>query len=75
MYVRDPENKDLSHVVDKVVFKLHDSFEKPVRVVEAPPFELTETGWGEFEIGITVRLPRPLCEPTQSLPVPLSRSK
>ena len=55
VYVRDPENKDLSHVVDKVVFKLHDSFEKPVRVVEAPPFELTETGWGEFEIGITVR--------------------
>jgi hypothetical protein len=57
VYVRDPENRDLSHVVDKVVFKLHDSFEKPVRVVEAPPFELTETGWGEFEIGITVRRP------------------
>ena len=38
----------------QVVFKLHDSFEKPIRVVETAPYELTETGWGEFEIQITV---------------------
>jgi len=38
----------------QVVFKLHDSFENSVRVVATPPYELTETGWGEFEIGITL---------------------
>lgn len=36
------------------MFQLHNSFENPTRVVEEPPFELTETGWGEFEIGITI---------------------
>mmetsp|Transcript_3127 Transcript_3127/g.6516 ORF Transcript_3127/g.6516 Transcript_3127/m.6516 type:complete len:218 (-) Transcript_3127:477-1130(-) len=53
-YVRNPENKDMTHIVDKVVFKLHDSFPNPIRVLEKPPYELTETGWGEFEIGITI---------------------
>mmetsp|Transcript_31155 Transcript_31155/g.52320 ORF Transcript_31155/g.52320 Transcript_31155/m.52320 type:complete len:216 (-) Transcript_31155:318-965(-) len=53
-YVRNPENKDMTHVIEKVVFKLHDSFPNPVRVIDKPPFELTETGWGEFEIGFTL---------------------
>jgi YEATS domain-containing protein 4 len=26
-----------------------------VRVIDAPPFEVTEQGWGEFVIGITVQ--------------------
>ncbi len=39
----------------QVKFTLHPSFEQPERVVTAPPFEVTETGWGEFEIAITVR--------------------
>lgn len=41
-------------MIKKVVFQLHPSFNNPTRSVEAAPFELTETGWGEFEIGMTV---------------------
>lgn len=54
VYLRGPEHEDLSHVIQKVVFNLHPSFKEPVRVLEKPPYEVTETGWGEFEIGITV---------------------
>jgi len=47
---------DLSLVLRAVTFALHPSFPDHVRTVEAPgPFELTETGWGEFDIGVTVR--------------------
>jgi YEATS domain-containing protein 4 len=49
-----PENEDLSHVISKVVFNLHPSFKEAARTLEKPPYEVTETGWGEFEIGITV---------------------
>ena len=38
----------------QVVFKLHPSFAQPVRPVEGPAYELTETGWGEFDIGVEV---------------------
>merc|ERR1712216_207997 len=54
VYLREPTNGDLSHVISKVVFNLHPSFKEPVRTLEKPPYEVTETGWGEFEIGITV---------------------
>ncbi|XP_024389950.1 transcription initiation factor TFIID subunit 14b isoform X2 [Physcomitrium patens] len=53
-YVRSANNEDLSVLIKKVVFQLHPSFEKPTRTVEAAPFELSESGWGEFEIGITL---------------------
>ncbi|KAJ7542418.1 hypothetical protein O6H91_10G106500 [Diphasiastrum complanatum] len=54
VYVRSAANEDLCVVIKKVVFQLHPSFNNPTRVVEAAPFELNESGWGEFEIGITV---------------------
>lgn len=54
VYVRGATNEDLGAIIKRVVFQLHPSFNNPTRVVEAAPFELTETGWGEFEIGITV---------------------
>ncbi|SAL98328.1 hypothetical protein [Absidia glauca] len=47
-------NDDLSYYIRKVVFKLHETYPNPLRTVEQPPFELTETGWGEFEIMIKV---------------------
>lgn len=40
--------------VKKVHFKLHESYANPNRVVTKPPYELTETGWGEFEIVIKI---------------------
>ena len=36
------------------MFHLHHSFAEPVREVLHQPFELTETGWGEFEITAVV---------------------
>ena len=52
VYVRGLNRQDISSYVSKVTFQLHASFPNPIRVIDAPPFELTETGWGEFEIGV-----------------------
>lgn len=47
-------NEDIGTWVKKVHFKLHDSYESPTRVVQKPPFEVSETGWGEFELVIKI---------------------
>ncbi|OVA12841.1 YEATS [Macleaya cordata] len=54
VYVRSATNEDLGVVVKRAVFQLHPSFDNPTRTVESPPFELSETGWGEFEIAISL---------------------
>lgn len=54
IFVRGPNGEDLSDIIKSVVFKLHETYPNPTRAVEAPPFELTETGWGEFEINIKI---------------------
>jgi len=46
--------EDISQYVKKVQFKLHESYTESVRTVTAPPFEVTETGWGEFEVIIKI---------------------
>ena len=51
-YVRGVNNEDLSFVIDKVIFTLHPSFPNPIRIASNYPFEMVETGWGEFEISI-----------------------
>ncbi|KAK4058193.1 NuA4 histone H4 acetyltransferase complex and the SWR1 complex subunit [Microbotryomycetes sp. JL221] len=45
---------DLSYFIKKVTFKLHDTYPQPLRTIERPPFEVTETGWGEFDIIIKI---------------------
>ncbi|KAK2078780.1 hypothetical protein QBZ16_003620 [Prototheca wickerhamii] len=35
---------------DEVTFDLHSSFANPRRDIEFQPYELTEVGWGEFDI-------------------------
>lgn len=54
VFVRDPTGNDLSTYIKKVVFKLHDTYPNSSRTIEKPPFEVTETGWGEFEIIIKI---------------------
>lgn len=54
IFVRGPQDEDISYLIKKVVFKLHDTYPNATRTVEAPPFELTETGWGEFEINVKI---------------------
>lgn len=62
VYVRGASNEDLSMVLKRAVFQLHSSFNNPTRVVESPPFELTEAGWGEFEIAITLYFHSDVCD-------------
>lgn len=38
----------------QVHFKLHESYANQNRVLTKPPYEVTETGWGEFEIVIKI---------------------
>lgn len=54
VYVKPYHNEDMSAYVKKVHFKLHESYNNPNRIVTKPPYELTETGWGEFEIVIKI---------------------
>mmetsp|Transcript_24666 Transcript_24666/g.59475 ORF Transcript_24666/g.59475 Transcript_24666/m.59475 type:complete len:302 (+) Transcript_24666:81-986(+) len=55
LYVRSPDqNFDLGKAISKVVFQLHPSFPQPTRELTEPPFEVTETGWGEFEASIRI---------------------
>ena len=52
VFVRGVNGEDISYWLRKVQFKLHDTYANSVRMVESPPFEVEETGWGEFEIAI-----------------------
>jgi len=54
IYVKPYNNEDMSVYVKRVQFKLHESYANSTRVVLKPPYEVTETGWGEFEIAIKI---------------------
>lgn len=56
VYVRSADGRDLSRVVDRVIFTLHPTFAQPRRELTAPPFAVTEMGWGAFDIGIAIYL-------------------
>lgn len=62
VYVRGATNEDLGVVIKRAVFQLHSSFNNPTRAVESPPFELSESGWGEFEIAITLYFHADVCD-------------
>lgn len=64
LYVRGPNQEDLSVVISKVVFQLHASFAQPMRELTTPPFEVTERGWGEFEAQIRIIWKDPDEKPT-----------
>ena len=54
LYLRGPNDEDISLSIAKVIFQLHPSFSQPVRELVSPPFEVTERGWGEFEAQIRI---------------------
>lgn len=33
---------------------LHETYVNPIRIIERPPFEVTECGWGQFEVKIEI---------------------
>ncbi|XP_042513732.1 transcription initiation factor TFIID subunit 14b-like [Macadamia integrifolia] len=62
VYVRGASNEDLGVVIKRAVFTLHPSFYNPTRIVESPHFELSESGWGEFEIAINLSFHSDVCD-------------
>ncbi|XP_049623587.1 YEATS domain-containing protein 4-like isoform X1 [Suncus etruscus] len=54
VYVKPYINEDMSAYVKKIQFRLHESYINFLRVVTKPPYEITETGYGEFEITIKI---------------------
>lgn len=65
-YVRGLNNdEDISYFVKKVVFQLHPSFPEPIKVAEKFPFEIHQTGWGEFDIGVKIFFVDPAEKPVE----------
>ncbi|XP_037361094.1 protein ENL isoform X3 [Talpa occidentalis] len=54
VFVRGPEQCEIQHFVEKVVFRLHDSFPKPKRVCKEPPYKVEESGYAGFIMPIEV---------------------
>lgn len=53
VYVRQPPgDPDIRTWLNKVQFKIFNTYENPLRTCESPPFEVTETGWGGFNIDV-----------------------
>ncbi|EPE31691.1 hypothetical protein GLAREA_12447 [Glarea lozoyensis ATCC 20868] len=58
VFVKGVDDVDITYWCKKVTFKLHDSIPNPTRIIEnvqpGTPFQVSETGWGEFEIVIKI---------------------
>lgn len=54
VYVRPYHSAVISHFIRHIEFHLHDSFATPVRRVSSMPYQVSEYGWGEFEVLITI---------------------
>lgn len=53
IFLRVPEGDPCpSWWLKKVQFKIHQDYANPLRTCEEPPFEVQETGWGEFDIEV-----------------------
>lgn len=63
VYVKPYENEDMAMYVKKVHFKLHESYANPNRILTKAPYEVTETGWGEFEVVIKIYFHDPIERP------------
>uniref|UniRef100_A0A0N5B752 YEATS domain-containing protein 4 n=1 Tax=Strongyloides papillosus TaxID=174720 RepID=A0A0N5B752_STREA len=54
IYVKPYLNEDISKYIKKVQFKLHESYENNVKVVESAPFQVRETCWAESEVMVKI---------------------
>lgn len=45
---------DISHFIKRVQFKLHETYPQSTRNIDKPPFQVTETGWGEFDVQVRI---------------------
>jgi hypothetical protein len=67
VYARNPNDESLGAIAKKVTFKLHHSFTDPCRDVLTPPFELQESGWGEFDLLVELHFHDDALEPPLEL--------
>lgn len=75
VYVKPYNNEDMSVYVKKIQFKLHESYANQTRIVTKPPYEVTETGWGEFEIIIKIFFHCPNEKPVGTIFIPHIKSQ
>ncbi|XP_039121448.1 transcription initiation factor TFIID subunit 14b-like isoform X2 [Dioscorea cayenensis subsp. rotundata] len=68
---REATSEDLSVIIKRFVFQLHPSFNNPTRAVESAPFEVSESGWGEFEIAISLFFHNDVCDKQLDLLMPV----
>lgn len=59
IFVQGYQGEDISHWVSHVIIRLHESFKDARRVIRAPPYEVNETGWGEFDVNIEIHAKDP----------------
>jgi len=55
VFVKGVDDVDITYWLRRVQFKLHESIPNHVRMIDGEkgkPFQIHETGWGEFEIAI-----------------------
>ena len=62
-YVKPYYKEDLSVFIKKVEIKLDESFKNPTRVFHDPPYEVSETGWGEFDVFVKIYFRCPKAKP------------
>lgn len=67
VFVKGVNDEDISYWLKKVQFKLHETYPQSIRTIESPPFEVNETGWGEFEIQIKLYFVAESTEKPQTL--------
>lgn len=65
VYVRALHGHNLAFWLKSATFALHESFARPVRRISAAPFEVTERGWGEFDVHVTLQLHDPRERPIE----------
>jgi len=64
----EEQTDDIGRYIDKIVVKLHPTFNPPVLEFKKPPFTVSRRGWGTFEINITLHFQ----EKTQKLPMDIT---
>jgi YEATS domain-containing protein 4 len=59
------EEQDLSFVIKKVEFQIHESFPERLITIDRHPFEIHNAGYGEFPITITIYFKDPTERPLE----------
>ncbi|XP_018323242.1 protein ENL [Agrilus planipennis] len=56
VFIRGCDNANIQNYIEKVIFHLHETFQKPKRVVKEPPYSVKESGYAGFTLPIEIYL-------------------